>query len=87
MTGPALPQRAAPRREQCSTDVSDTTTGTFTAMTDKATDIAQARAALTSNAAPEMPVLRAVHKGLVALPDHRPARSRADDEPEARAAG
>lgn len=56
-------------------------------MTDKATDIAQARAALASNAAPELRVLRAVHKGLVSLPDHRSSRSRADDEPEARAAG
>ncbi len=56
-------------------------------MTDKATDIAQARAALASNQAPEMRVLRAVHKGLVALPDHRPTRGRKDDDREARAAG
>jgi hypothetical protein len=55
-------------------------------MTDTATDQARAQAALASHKAPELRVLRAVHNGLVALPDHRPAQTwQADDE--ARAAG
>lgn len=55
-------------------------------MTDTATDIAQAHAALATHKAPELRVLRAVHNGLIALPDHRPASWQADDDAE-RAAG
>ena len=87
MTTPALPTRPTPRRNAGSAGVCDPATGTFSAMTDTATDIAQARAALASHAAPEMRVLRAVHNGLVALPDHRPARPGRSDDEDARAAG
>lgn len=86
MTTPALPSRATPRRTSGNDPVPDPWTGTFSTMTDTATDIAQAHAALAAHKAPELRVLRAVHNGLVALPDHRPGTWQADDDAE-RAAG
>ena len=61
--------------------------GTFSVMTDTATDIAQARAVLASHAAPEMRVLRDVHNGLIALPDRRPMRTARSEDEDARAVG
>lgn len=86
MTTPALPSRATPRRMSDNSPVADPLTGTFATMTDTATDIAQAHAALAVHKAPELRILRAVHNGLVALPDHRPATWQSDDDAE-RAAG
>ena len=86
MSTPALPSRPTPRRTTGNDGVPDVATSTFAGMTDAATDIAQAHAALASHKAPELRVLRAVHNGLVALPDHRPGTWQADDDAE-RAAG
>lgn len=41
-------------------------------MTDTAREVAQARAVLTTHSSPDLPVLRVVHSGLVALPDRAP---------------
>lgn len=47
--------------------------GTFDPMTDASVDLANAQAALASQGPPKMRVLRAVHKGLVELPDEMPS--------------
>lgn len=60
---------------------------TFAAMTDSAREVAQARAVLTVHTSPDLPVLRAVHTGLVALPDRAPRAWEPELDAEARAAG
>lgn len=84
-TGASLARRATPG-EGRTADFTGST-GTFSTMTDTATDQARAQAALASHKAPELRLLRAVHNGLVALPDHRPTQGRQADDDEARAAG
>lgn len=83
--GAPLARRATPGDGRATDSAGST--GTFSAMTDTATDQARAQAALASHKAPELRVLRAVHNGLVALPDHRPAQSWQADDDGARAAG
>lgn len=93
MTTPPPPGRELPPLARRATPGGAGTTdsagspGTFSAMTDTANDQARAQAALASRKAPELRVLRAVHNGLVALPDHRPAQPWQADDDGARAAG
>lgn len=47
--------------------------GTFAPMTDASVERANAQAALANQGPPKMRVLKAVHQGLVALPDEVPA--------------
>jgi hypothetical protein len=56
-------------------------------MTDTAHEVAQARAVLTARACPDLPVLKAVHSGLIALPDRAPHAWEPEYDTEALAAG
>ncbi|MHB1475947.1 MAG: hypothetical protein ACYCV4_20425 [Dermatophilaceae bacterium] len=56
-------------------------------MTDTAGELAQARAVLAARTSPDLPVLKAVHSGLVSLPDRAPHAWKPDHDDEARAAG
>jgi len=55
-------------------------------MTDIGREVAQARAVLGARTAPDLRVLKAVHTGLLALPDRAPRTRVADEDAEAREA-